>query len=136
MRQFIVGLQETDPTLLKFPPLLLLTPVEGFVNNNGALHFEHQPCKLRVTTIKLCTTHESSSTTAAQFTACLKSLAQDLHRTATGLACHTAVAEERGNGDDKGPTSGLSTTLHFLFVEFYSNKERYLTQQEQNYLCL
>ena len=136
MRQFIAGLQETNPTLLKFPPLLLLTPVEGFVNNNGALHFEHQPCKLRVTTIKLCTTHESSSTTAAQFTACLKSLAQYLHRTATGLACHTAVAEERGNGDGRESTSGLSTTLHFLFVECYSEEEGYLAQQEQNYLCL
>lgn len=130
MRRFISGLQEADSTLLKFPPLLLLTPVEGFVDNDDALRFEDKACKFRVTTIKLYTKGELSSSTAAQFTACLKRLAQDLDRTGTGLACHTAAAASEQS------TSGISTTLHFLFVECYSSEQDYLAQQDQNYLCL
>ena len=131
MRQFIAGLQQADSTLLKFPPLLLLTPVEGFVDNsNDALHFEHKACRLRVTTVKLSTSQESSTSTTAQFTASLKSLAQDLDRTGTGLACHTAAAAVEQS------TSGVSTTLHFLFVECYSSEQDYLAQRDQNYLCL
>ncbi|OJJ06484.1 hypothetical protein ASPVEDRAFT_87782 [Aspergillus versicolor CBS 583.65] len=137
MRQFIAGLQETDSGLFKFPQLQLLTPVEGFVDgSNNDLHFEHRACRFRVITIKLCTDHESSKGTATRFTTSLKSLVQDLDRTRTALACHTAAAVESGRRDRQEPSSELSTTLHFLFVECYSSEEGCLTQRDQNQLRL
>lgn len=138
MRQFLASLQETDSGLFKFPPLLLLTPVEGFVDDsNDALHFEHTACRFRVTTIKLPTDQASSDRIAAQFTTCLKGLAQDLDRTPTALACHTAAgAVESGHRDRQESSSALYTTLHFLFVECYSPEEGCLAQQGRNYVCL
>lgn len=136
MRQFLASLQETDSGLLKFPPLLLLTPAAGFVNDSSdALHFEHAACIFRVTTIKLCTDQESSENTASQFTACLKSLAQDLDGIPIALACHTAAAVESGNRNHQEPASGLSTTLHFLFVECYLF-QGHLAHRDQNHLRL
>ncbi|KAH8697927.1 hypothetical protein BGW36DRAFT_427865 [Talaromyces proteolyticus] len=118
MRKFLAALQSTGSKDAKFPPLILMTPVEGFVNNNNkSLHFESRSCKLTITKIEVCSDHGEAKSILTS----LGSLARNLNSKVMGLACFVAVTEEK-EGDQPNNHSAVdhSTTAHFLFVQCYS----------------